>query len=867
MQFKEYQQRVLDTFDAFLDELIAQREKAKKIEAANRLETDPDLIRDVPHYPAKAWDAMATAGRVPALHGQRGYSKRTTGDGKPCPNVTLKVPTGGGKTLLASAAVCRLVNKYNGTNNGLVLWIVPNEAIYSQTKAQLTDRDHPFRQMLDRAGAGRVKILEKDSPLSRADVDGHLCVMLLMLPSANRQTKETLRLFRDRGNVHGFTPPEGSAEAHEELAAQVPNLDAYADVTVGYRMIKDSLGNVLRLMRPVLVMDEGQKAFSQLAYDTLYGFNPSFVLELTATPKGNDQRWANCLVDVSGVDLDREEMIKMPIDLTVHGGDDWRDTLRQAWECTKGLQAKADDLMANTSRYIRPIMLVQVERTGNDTVDGGHIHSKDVIAFLETLGLPREAIAEKTATVNELKDYAGKKLLEPTNPIRVIVTKQALQEGWDCPFAYVLCSLAASSNLGAMTQLVGRILRQPDTVKTKVGELDRCYIHCFHARTGLVVEAIKDGLKGDGMGDLTGKLSVTGQNENGGSAEKPMTRSRRPIFAATRIFLPRVLFTDRSTPRLLDWEMDILYRVEWAEVVMDDWLDELAGGSAASHTERRLIDMDIVRETRRGYAAGETVELDVRFDPVYATRSITDVVPNAWVAREIVGRMLTGLTQRGWSDAKIGNNGSFLIEELRKHLVHERDRLCEEVFRNGVQDGSIQFRLRTDVLDWAAPESDSLTLPPRPRPMVRAEDGREVERSLMHPVYEHELNGLEFDVACYLDKQKALAWWYRNVVAERAYHLQGWRRNRVYPDLLFAFDSTGGTKRLVVLETKGDQLSGNLDTRYKEALMELLTSAAKESVVSPVGSFEMELSTGEVIECELVHQERWENDVAGILAR
>ena len=93
-----------------------------------------------------------------------------------------KVPTGGGKTLLAAAALERLP-----WQRGLVLWVVPSKAIYAQTKAALWDKRHPYRKMLNRAGAGRVKMLEKEDTFNRDDIANYLCVMLLMLPATNRQ--------------------------------------------------------------------------------------------------------------------------------------------------------------------------------------------------------------------------------------------------------------------------------------------------------------------------------------------------------------------------------------------------------------------------------------------------------------------------------------------------------------------------------------------------------------------------------------------------------------------------------------------------------------------------------------------------------
>ena len=180
-----------------------------------------------------------------------------------------------------------------------------------------------------------MKLLEKNDPLNRLDVESHLCVMLLMLQSANRETKETLRLFRDRGNVHGFFPASDDIPAHFDLLGRIPNLSCYGKRDNMGAIAHESLGNVLRLLRPVVVMDEGHKAYTANAMATLFDFNPSFVLELSATPKDrpkdNPPRYANWLVDVRGAELLREEMIKLPINVKVKAGSDWKVCLREAW--------------------------------------------------------------------------------------------------------------------------------------------------------------------------------------------------------------------------------------------------------------------------------------------------------------------------------------------------------------------------------------------------------------------------------------------------------------------------------------------------------------------------------------------------------
>ena len=560
----DYQDRVIAALDAYLDLLKAKKARADKVAALAA--QDPDLGLAVPDFTKEAWEAMKAAGKLPACRAAIPFSPRLDGCNRPVPNTVLKVPTGGGKTWLAVSAVSRIMGRYLDRNTGFVLWIVPNEAIYTQTLKHLKDRQHPYRQALDRAAAGRVRIMEKTDRLDARDVETNLCLMLLMLQAANRETQDSLKMFQDRGDVHGFFPPEGEQQAHKAALERTPNLSALRGM---FPMVKDSLGNALRIIRPVVVMDEGHRAVSDLAFGTLYGFNPCFVLELTATPQDvqprggrnpREGRYANLLVEVTGRELDREGMIKMPLNLDPRQGNDWKATLNAALAKLNALDAEARRLQAETGRYIRPIMLIQVERTGADQRESGHIHADDVKDWLLTAGFDGPEVAIKTAQQNDLNDPENQDLLSPTNRVRAIITKQALQEGWDCPFAYVLCSLAASSNLKAMTQLVGRILRQPGALKTGIEALDECHVITHHADTADVVEAIKGGLEQDGLGDLVLRVIQDDKSANGKTTR---TIKRRPDFKSTEIYLPKVMLVNGAEVRDLDYETDVLSSIDW----------------------------------------------------------------------------------------------------------------------------------------------------------------------------------------------------------------------------------------------------------------------------------------------------------------
>ena len=852
----DYQDRVLTALDAYIDQLKARKREVDEI--AELAASKPHLNLPIPDFTRQAWEALKAEGKLPASRDKIPFSPRRDGCGCPVPNAVLKVPTGGGKTWLAVSGVSHIMGRYLNRNTGFILWVVPNEAIYAQTLKHLKDRQHPYRQALDRTAAGRVRIMEKTDRLDARDVEMNLCVMLLMLPSANRETQESLKMFQDRGDVHGFFPPEGEQQAHREALERTPNLAGYNHM---FPMVKDSLGNALRIIRPVVVLDEGHRATSDLAFKTIYDFNPCFVLELTATPQDvqprggknpRPGRYANLLVEVTGRELDREGMIKMPLNLDPRQGTDWRATLNAALTRLNTLDTEAKKLRADTDRYIRPIMLIQVERTGTDQQESGHIHAEDVRDWLLTAGFDEAEIAIKTAERNDLNQPENQDLLSPTNRVRAIITKQALQEGWDCPFAYVLCALAASTSRQSLTQLVGRILRQPGAMKTGIEALDECYIITHHAQTASVVEVIKAGLERDGLGDLVLQISQEGTD---GTANGSRKIDRRPPFASTEIYLPKVMVVDGDEVRELDYETDVLSRIDWRGFDPGNIAARIPENAQAAESQLQRIRL---AEDADNIFVGETIAESseiLTFDPAYAVRLMLDIVPNPFVGREIVGRLLAALRGRGFDDEKLGKLAGLIVEEMRRELDKERDIRAEAIFKNAVVAGEIQFRLRLDGRNWQMPFQIDTTEPVNARQLV-SKTGGPLEKSLFAPVYESELNRDEREIAVYLDGEDALTWWHRNV-ARAQYGIQGWRKGRIYPDFIFAVQTDGTADKITALETKGDQFD-NLDAAYKRDVLSFLSDNFAWDDCTPAGELEFVKSNGETVQCSLILMSEWQ---------
>ena len=819
MKLKGYQEDVLDTLSAYLKLLSGAVDKnriaADALKAAGANVQLPDPI-------GTAWKEAREASLVPAAVGP--WHTLTDGMGQSVPNVCFKVPTGGGKTLLATHAIERALTDHFRQRTGLVLWIVPSSAIYDQTKKQLWDRGHPYRQVLERASGGRVKLIEKLDAFTAEDVRDRLCVVLMMLQSAGRASKETLKVFSDNGNYGSFFPQSDDFPALNKLKAEVPNLDINdmaesAIAGVKPASIKQSLGNVLRLVRPVIVMDEGHRAYSDIARDTLAGMNPRFLLELSATPKAAR---SNVLVNVSGRELKDEEMIKLPLQLVSFPKESWQRVLSDAVEGLNKLQKDAAKHQTKAGCYIRPILLVRVDRTGNDQRDKGEVHSEDVFEYLtQQLGFAPESVRRQTAQIKELK---GEDLLSELCPVRVVITKDALREGWDCPFAYTLVILSNMTATTALTQMVGRILRQPYAQRTGVDSLDQAYVYCRGLGVADALANIKKGLEEEGLSDLLDQV----QPHGGGDELKEIVIKRREKHRGAKILVPKVLHKGkRRQYRELDYDRDILGELDWEALTYSAAKTVVLGEFDPSKRHTSLIDLS--KGQNFGLSAGDTqtVLIDTdRIDRPHMIRQLLDVVPNPWQGARIIDDTLKALSKR-FEEKQIARCRVGLVDHVRNDLRTQVEAQAEALFRRKVEDGTIHFKLvgpPLNDLNWPVPHEIKARVGRNEKKLKRHFTGDDVQLSLFDPVFEKDFNGFEQDVAIYLDEQDAVHWWHR-IAARREWGLQGWLRRKVYPDFLVWMETKRGVARLLSVETKGDHLAGSADTKWKERLFSILERA------------------------------------------
>ena len=391
------------------------------------------------------------------------------------PNLCFKVPTGGGKTFIACNAVRPIFDALPATKTKAVVWLVPSDAILTQTAKALKDTSHPYRQKIDVDFGGRVEVYTKQELLNGQNfnptaVTEQLSVMVLSYDSFRTSRKDGRKAFQENSNLAEFPKVLGKPDSPIEGADET------------------ALFQIINQLNPLVIVDESHHARSELSLEMLENFNPCFVLDLTATPK----KESNIISYVDAVQLKNEHMVKLPV--IVYNRDSQSEVLIDAIDLRNKLEEIADAEYAKTGKYIRPIALFQAQPKGKeDATTFEKLRDKLVDA-----GIPAEQIAIRTADVNELKNTD---LMSPNCPIRYIITVNALKEGWDCPFAYILASLANKTSQVDVEQILGRILRLPHTSQHTQSALNMPYVLTSSNDFNNTVAHIVKGLNSAGFSD------------------------------------------------------------------------------------------------------------------------------------------------------------------------------------------------------------------------------------------------------------------------------------------------------------------------------------------------------------------------------
>jgi type III restriction enzyme len=479
------------------------------------------------------------------------------------PNVCLRLPTGAGKTLLAAHTIAVAGRSYLERDFPAVLWLVPTNTIRRQTAEALRKPSHSYRAAIDQAFQGRVAVFDISEIWQIRPQDLTESVSIIV------STIQTLRINNREGR-----------KVYDHSENFEPHFVHISEAMTGLERLKDgrikfSFVNLMAVHHPLVIVDEAHKAGTSLSFDMLAALRPSLIVEFTATPNTHQTHGSNVLFRASAAEVKAAEMIKLPIILTEH--PDWRAAIHDAIET----RARLADTAKRDPRYIRPIALFQAQDKGQEV-------TVEVLKkfLMENENISPERIAVATGEQRELDAI---NLFDHTCPVEFIITVEALKEGWDCSFAYVLCSVANISSATDIEQLLGRVLRMPYAKSRPNEALNRAYTHVSCPRFG------------EGARQLTDTLvQKMGFEPDEASAVVEQRQALLPGLAAPGdlFYLPPVLLeTLESPPDLSGLDAEVAARVD-VQPLPNGTVTVAIHGDIPDELERRLIATTTKPEAR-----------------------------------------------------------------------------------------------------------------------------------------------------------------------------------------------------------------------------------------------------------------------------
>ena len=459
MQLKRYQERTLGVIKNFFE-----KTQSMTPAAAYQLVTE-DL------------DVQARLGKL---------RKYVEVDGN-VPKVAVKVPTGGGKTIIAVEAI-RVIGEAFGIDYPFVLWFTPSDAITRQTVEALKRTTHPYRQELERVFGNNVRVygIDEKFTITPSDLDGNVVIVVTTAQAFVHEKKEKYNVYRknenlaDSGHFDGVVLEDGMECDPDDPTKPLA-----------------SFANLIVKEHPLMIVDEAHKFMARLSKETLEGLRPRGVLELSATPTLEN----NLLYCVKASELYDEQMVKLPIEVKPCSNGSWDQAVLAAIAKRNELAKVADEAYAaGDGAYLRPIVLFQASKVNGETP------VEELKKFLiDTAKVPADEIAVVTG---EQKELDGVDVNAPDCRIKYVITVQALKEGWDCPSAYVLCSVASIHSNTDTIQLLGRVMRQPQAKRRERTELNRAYAFVVSSSFNEAAEDLVSGLKDRGFDDDIARAAV-----------------------------------------------------------------------------------------------------------------------------------------------------------------------------------------------------------------------------------------------------------------------------------------------------------------------------------------------------------------------
>jgi type III restriction enzyme len=724
-------------------------------------------------------------------NGKPVYNSLKSRSGLFVPNVCLSIPSGGGKTPIGLTCVLKLKEKYF-SNTNLCVWLVPNNAIYSQFLLRLKEED--YYSGLDSLQGKILNVNTLGSKLTMQDVlSDDVTILLLTYQSIirDKNKQEKLNIFKPHNDLAFLT--------------SLPNFNGPVP----------SLFEFIKYSHPLVVVDEAHRIYTELGRTFLTDLNPEMVLELTATPKASksdrDGMEPNIIFQASGNDLVNNQLIKQPISFNSYQSFDIKELLQEVVKLQKKLErtSKAEEAQ------LIPKVLVSVEFTDKRFKDkNGSIYSvKDALI---KLGVSPDSIKIKSSTVDEIDQID---LDSPVVEVRYLLTKRALLEGWDCKSVYIVVLI---NRIGAEVtnfQLAGRGMRQPYQHYFVKPQLNTLYILTNSSKHTESINKLKSVLEKKGLSSLG--VSDTG----GGPEEKHKPVYFKLIKKKYASDIPRIRVKNKKALELILYQNQLKSISKLACVprsVSYDSIDDKGRKSS-------VINIGCTVQDTWSFVPYITQEkVDAKTLALHFCRSIHTFFPNSFLAFNFAQRQIKIWCKEGVPLVEIAAKKDVLANVLSDYINEKKRQSIQSSFLECVKKGLLNVELGG---------SRSSSLPGEIVYCVHPNDKYETrfKKNIYGNIPKDQFNSDELDFAYFIEDL----------------NVKGWMRNekhntnvcydcitrKVYPDFIIFGEGHPNTLAIII-ETKGAHLNDSTDTKGKKDFFDALNKAADEKSKFIIGTFD-----------------------------
>ncbi len=239
----------------------------------------------------------------------------------------------------------------------------------------------------------------------------------------------------------------------------------------------------------ILIIDESHHtAKAEKSKEVIDAINPKVTIEVSATPQIKD---LSRIVEVDFKKVQEEGMIKKEVTINpeidkikVSGKSTDDIVIDTALKKRKELRKLYEKVGSN----INPLVLIQLPDSKAGVLD----RKEDIIEKLKEKGITTEN--RKLAIY--LSDVDNKINLEniskPDNEVEILLFKQAIALGWDCPRAQILVLFRDWKSIEFSIQTIGRIMRMPEFYHYDEDELNRGFVFTNLSDVKIAEDIAKD---------------------------------------------------------------------------------------------------------------------------------------------------------------------------------------------------------------------------------------------------------------------------------------------------------------------------------------------------------------------------------------